>query len=163
MTQPSICCHTRTIGSVTVEFFVDDCSIRRVVEAKICERCGAWRSIGDAADKIYPGEIAAARLIQSIELRIDRIRRSDSSAALLDSRTLARVAARSMNETGSWPRMTTGEMYGWGARDFYHGTDPWDAGWLAAAYFGYEPCADADANVSPISKARVELQMEGTI
>ena len=93
----------------------------------------ARRKAATAAEAAVKADVAAARLIQAIECRM---------AELADPRVVwptpeARIVAV-MRTAGVG--MTTGQRCGWEAQSLYHGTDPWDAGWLAAAYFGYEPC-----------------------
>lgn len=128
----SACRHNKRgaeiVTSMDVEFFDGDVSTHRLVPIRLCP-CGAWLRLGEASDKDVAADIIAARRIQSIEQMIDEL----GPKARPPPVTLVRVLARNA-------KLTTGEMYGWGARDTYHGTDPWDAGWLTAAYFDYDPC-----------------------
>lgn len=138
----SVCRHTSRGGIVGfhdayVEFFkADGSSETRAVEAKICDRCGTWRDLGRAADAAVAADIEGARLIQTVEYGV-------SLFAGTRWPVPAHVLRSTLNAAMKDGHMSTGQMCGWDARSVYYGTDPWDAGWLAAAYFDHEPVGES--------------------
>lgn len=91
-----------------------------------CVRCGRLLSMGAPTDSV-PAEIRAAALIQDIGQIAPPL-------AIDDPIMAARTAAAGVIKL-------LPEVYGWGAAEAFYGTPGWDAGWLAAAYFGHDPHA----------------------
>lgn len=134
------CKHAKTYSGVQVEFFADDGSSEmRMVDAMICERCGAWLGLGKAA--VASADLIAGGLIQLISL-----------GRILPAPGLPEPGYDRLGGGRNKHRVTTGELCGWEAVSAFHGTDLWDGGWIAAACFDYDAVADYDADDASVQE-----------